>query len=74
MLYGSDIPMRSWGVAQYGLEAATPKGSQARGQTELREMDLREERLFKRLPYFEDRVYAIEIVARTIKGERHRGI
>ncbi|TWJ99384.1 hypothetical protein CHCC20493_1924 [Bacillus licheniformis] len=36
VLYGSDIPMRSWGVAQYGLEAAMPKGSPGKSQAELK--------------------------------------
>lgn len=27
VLYGSTISMKNWGVAQYGLEAAMPKGS-----------------------------------------------
>lgn len=74
VLYGSEIPMRSWGVARYGLEAAMPKGSPGKSQAELKEMDMREERLFKRLQYFEERVYAIEAAARTINGERHRVI
>ncbi|MEB3127521.1 sigma factor-like helix-turn-helix DNA-binding protein [Bacillus paralicheniformis] len=74
VLYGSDIPMRSWGVAQYGLEAAMPKGSPGKSQAELRDMDIREERLYKRLEYFEERVYAIEAAARTIEGEQHKVI
>ncbi|MDU0070051.1 MULTISPECIES: sigma factor-like helix-turn-helix DNA-binding protein [Bacillus] len=74
VLYGSDIPMRSWGVAQYGLEAAMPKGSPGKSQAELKQMDLREERLFKRLEYFEERVYAIEAAARKIEGEQHKVI
>lgn len=27
VLYGSTISMKNWGVAQYGLEVAMPKGS-----------------------------------------------
>lgn len=74
VLYGSDIPMRSWGVAQYGLEAAMPQGSPGKSQDELRDMYLREERLFKRLEYFEVRVYAIEVAASKIEGEQHKVI
>ncbi|MDA1478374.1 sigma factor-like helix-turn-helix DNA-binding protein [Bacillus changyiensis] len=74
VLYGSEIPMRSWGVAKYGLDAAMPKGSSGKSQAELREMDLREERLFKRLRHFEERVYAIEAAARMIQGEQHKVI
>ncbi|TWK89543.1 hypothetical protein CHCC20333_4385 [Bacillus paralicheniformis] len=65
VLYGSDIPMRSWGVAQYGLEAAMPQGSPGKSQDVLRDMYLREERLFKRLEYFEVRVYAIEVAGES---------
>lgn len=49
VFYGSAIPMKNWGVAQYGLDAAIPKGSPGKSQAELRQMDMREERLFKRL-------------------------
>ncbi|NWF40003.1 sigma-70 family RNA polymerase sigma factor [Bacillus sp. 8A6] len=72
VLYGTDIPMRSWGVAQYGIEATLPKGSKGKSQAELRDMDMREERLFKRLRKFEERVYAIEAAASKIEGEKHR--
>ncbi|MEC0570728.1 sigma factor-like helix-turn-helix DNA-binding protein [Bacillus spizizenii] len=74
VLYGSTIPMKNWGVAQYGLEAAMPKGSPGKSQAELRQMDLREERLFKRLKYYEERVYAVELGTEKIKGEQHKVI
>ncbi|WP_284386133.1 sigma-70 family RNA polymerase sigma factor, partial [Bacillus safensis] len=69
---GTDIPMRSWGVAQYGIEATLPKGSKGKSQAELRDMDMREERLFKRLRKYEERVYAIEAAASKIEGEKNR--
>ncbi|MCY9444431.1 sigma-70 family RNA polymerase sigma factor, partial [Bacillus spizizenii] len=74
VLYGSVIPMKNWGVAQYGLEAAMPKGSPGKSQAELRQMDMREERLFKRLKYYEERVFAVELGAEKIKGEQHKVI
>nr|WP_238409502.1 hypothetical protein [Bacillus safensis] len=70
VLYGTDIPMRSWGVAQYGIEATLPKGSKGKSQAELRDMDMREERLFKRLRKYEECVYAIEAAASKIEGEK----
>ncbi|CAM5561438.1 hypothetical protein SAFG77S_13481 [Streptomyces afghaniensis] len=36
------VPMRSWGVAQYGIEATLPHGSFGKRQAELRDMDIRE--------------------------------
>ncbi|WP_249928301.1 hypothetical protein [Niallia circulans] len=27
IIYGKSVPMRSWGVAQYGVEATLPHGS-----------------------------------------------
>ncbi len=35
---------------------------------------MREERLFKRLKYYEERVYAVELGAEKIKGEQHKVI
>ncbi|CAL1524485.1 sigma-70 family RNA polymerase sigma factor [Bacillus subtilis] len=72
--YGSVIPMKNWGVAQYGLEAAMPKGSPGKSQAELRQMDMREERLFKRLKYYEERVYVVELGVEKIKEEKHKVI
>nr|MDH3077600.1 sigma-70 family RNA polymerase sigma factor [Bacillus velezensis] len=72
VLYGSTIPMRNFGVSQYGLEVAMPKGSPGKSQAELRQMDMREERLFKRLKYYEERVYAVELGAEKIKGEQNK--
>ncbi len=51
-----------------------PKGSPGKSQAELRQMDMREERLFKRLKYYEERVYAVELGAGKTKGEQHKVI
>ncbi|MGM0903078.1 MAG: sigma-70 family RNA polymerase sigma factor [Bacillota bacterium] len=71
-LYGYASPMKSWGVAQYGIEAAMPKGSSGKSQMELRMMDLREERLYKRLDKFEDRVYALEWAGELLSDEKEK--
>lgn len=72
ILYGSPVPMRSWGVAQYGIEAAMPKGSSRRSLSvfEIESMDLREQRLFDRLESFRDKVYAVEMIAGKIIEEQ----
>jgi DNA-binding CsgD family transcriptional regulator len=72
LLYGVNIPMKSWGIAQYGIEAAMPKGSSGKSQAELRDLDIREERLYKRLVSYQEKVYAIEIAADFIKDEKSR--
>ncbi|TWG67696.1 hypothetical protein L605_000300004560 [Bacillus subtilis J26] len=41
VLYGSVIPMKNLGVAQYELESAMLKGSPGKSQAELRQMDMR---------------------------------
>ncbi|MBM4762722.1 sigma-70 family RNA polymerase sigma factor [Bacillus sp. B15-48] len=60
ILYGRSIPMRSWGVAQYGVEASMPKGNSRKSQSELRDMDIREQKQIQRLREYERKVYAIE--------------
>jgi DNA-directed RNA polymerase specialized sigma24 family protein len=70
ILFGSSIPMKSWGVAQYGIEAAMPKGSSGRSLLEIESMDLREQRLFNRLESFRDKVYAVEMIAGKVNEEQ----
>ncbi|MBO0959552.1 sigma-70 family RNA polymerase sigma factor [Neobacillus sp. MM2021_6] len=60
IIYGTSFPMRSWGVAQYGIEAAMPKGSSGKSQVELKNMDIREQKQFRRLEDYECKVIAIE--------------
>lgn len=74
ILYGHSAPMRSWGVAQYGLEAAMPKGSGGKSQAELKRMDIREERLYKRLERFEEAVYGLEWAADFLENEKDKVI
>src|SRR3954451_9107043 len=40
IIYGTIQPMRSWGVALYGIEASMPRGSKGKSQAELRDMDI----------------------------------
>jgi DNA-binding CsgD family transcriptional regulator len=74
ILYGHSTPMRSWGVALYGIEAAMPRGSSGKSQAELRKMDIREERAYKRLEKFQDTVYALEIAAEFLEDEKEKVI
>ncbi|MBU8733448.1 sigma-70 family RNA polymerase sigma factor [Cytobacillus oceanisediminis] len=60
ILYGRSVPMRSWGVAQWGIEATLPKGSAGKSQAELKDMDIREQKQIARLEEYQRRVYAIE--------------
>jgi DNA-binding NarL/FixJ family response regulator len=71
-IYGRSYPMRSWGVAQYGIEATLPKGSPGKSQAELRDMDVREERLLKRLKRYEERVYALEMATELLATEKEK--
>lgn len=59
ILYGFSIPMRNWGVAQYGIEV-TLQGSKGKSQAELKDMDIREQKQIERLELYQSRVYAIE--------------
>ncbi|MGI8349629.1 sigma-70 family RNA polymerase sigma factor [Niallia circulans] len=60
IIYGKSVPMRSWGVAQYGVEATLPQGSSGKSQAELRDMDIREQKQIKRLQEYRRKVFAIE--------------
>ncbi|MEH7342740.1 sigma-70 family RNA polymerase sigma factor [Bacillus sp. JJ1532] len=74
ILYGHSTPMRSWGVALYGIEATMPRGSSGKSQAELKKMDIREERAYKRLAKFQDTVYALEIAAEFLEDEKEKVI
>ncbi|MCM2983869.1 sigma-70 family RNA polymerase sigma factor [Niallia circulans] len=60
IIYGKSLPMRSWGVAQYGVEATLPHGSSGKSQAELRDMDIREQKQIMRLKEYQRKVFAIE--------------
>ncbi|MEK4825141.1 sigma-70 family RNA polymerase sigma factor [Niallia sp. FSL W8-0951] len=60
IIYGKSVPMRSWGVAQYGVEATLPHGSSGKSQAELRDIDIREQKQIMRLQEYQRKVFAIE--------------
>lgn len=60
ILYGYKVPMENWGVAQYGLDAAMPKGSPGKSEAELKKMDLRERKQLERLVYMRTCVHILE--------------
>lgn len=72
IIYGHQIPMVSWGVAQYGIEAAMPKGSSIRSAKEMEAMDLRDKRQWERLRKYESYVYAIEKAPDFLTGEKNK--
>ncbi|PUB12606.1 sigma-70 family RNA polymerase sigma factor [Paenisporosarcina sp. OV554] len=69
ILFGKNIPMGSWGVAQYGIDAAMPKGSSIRSAKELEKMDIREIRQIERLEAYRWNVYALESAADELDSE-----
>jgi len=60
LIYGHTVPMHSWGVAKYGIEATMPRGSSLKSYEELRDMDIREQKQIARLEKYQRRVVAIE--------------
>ena len=70
VLYGTNSSMGSWGVAQYGLDAAMPKGSSIRSEEELKRMDIRELDRIKRLEKMRTYVYALEVACNVIEDEQ----
>ena len=69
VIYGKSFPMRSWGVAQYGIDAAMPKGSSGKSQAELKNMDIREQKQYERLEEYQRRVVAIESAGDLLNRE-----
>jgi hypothetical protein len=72
IIYGKVFPMNSWGVAQYGIEAAMPKGSKGKSQSELKSMDIRERKQLERLEKYEWAVIAIESAGDLLEKEIHK--
>jgi hypothetical protein len=71
-LYRGGLPDRSWGVAQYGLDAAMPKGNGGISRAELTAMDKRDEYLYKRIKELAEKVNAVDMVLENINSEIHR--
>ena len=72
MLYGGYRSMNSWGVAQYGLDAAMPKGSSIMPKSELERLDVRERSQLARLGRLESYVYALEAAYDILKSEQQK--
>ncbi|MEK5056029.1 hypothetical protein MHH96_21815 [Niallia sp. FSL K6-0212] len=53
IIYGKSVPIRSWVVAQYGVEATLPHGSSGKSKEELRDMDIREQKQIMRLQEYQ---------------------
>ena len=71
-IYGSVFPMQSWGVAQYGIDAAMPKGSKGKSVAEMEAMDVREKKQMERLEAYERYVYALESAVDVLEDERQK--
>ncbi|MEG0470765.1 MAG: sigma-70 family RNA polymerase sigma factor [Solibacillus sp.] len=69
ILYGGRTNMSSWGVAQYGDQAAMPKGSSIRSAVELEQMDARERIQYNRLCKIQSYVFALEFACNVFKTE-----
>ncbi|PID03616.1 hypothetical protein CSV67_02955 [Sporosarcina sp. P2] len=72
IIYGTTFPMKSWGVAQYGIDAAMPKGSKGKSIAEMDAMDLREKRQIQRLEDYQKYVYALESAVDILEDERQK--
>lgn len=72
VLYGGHRSMSSWGVAQYGLDAAMPKGSSGMPVSEIDRLDVRERSQLARLNRLESYVYALEAAYDILKSEQHK--
>jgi DNA-directed RNA polymerase specialized sigma subunit len=72
IIYGKSFPMQSWGVAQYGIDAAMPKGSPGKSLAELKNMDIREKKQIERLEEYQRRVIAIESAGDFLEKEIHK--
>lgn len=68
-IYGAAIPMSTWGVAQYGIEAVMPKGSKGKSLSEIKNMDTLESKRLARLNRYETEVYILESLADSFETE-----
>lgn len=69
IIYGYHIPMHSWGVAQYGIEATLPKGSKGKSKEELVRIESLDERRVRRLERYEAEVFLLETLADSLETE-----
>lgn len=74
LLYGHNLPIQNWGVAQYGIEAVMPKGSKGKSNAELKRVESLEERRNNRLKRYETEVYLLETLGDTLQNETQKVI
>lgn len=74
LLYGHSLPIQNWGVAQYGVEAAMPKGSKGKSVMELKRIESLEEKRNNRLRRYETEVYLLETLGDTLQNETQKVI
>ena len=64
--------MNSWGVAQYGIDAAMPKGSSMRSVEEIDAMDLCAKWQWESLKKYESYIYAVEKAPDFLAEEKNK--
>ncbi|ARK23296.1 hypothetical protein SporoP37_00380 [Sporosarcina sp. P37] len=65
---------RSWGVAQYGIEAAMPKGSSIRSAVEIDAMDKREQRMWNRIQAYEAKIELLDAAYDLLEDDMQKVI
>jgi DNA-directed RNA polymerase specialized sigma subunit len=66
--------MKSWGLAQYGIEAVMPKGSKGKSVAELKKAETLEEKRRKRLQRYEVEIFLLETLADIFETETQKVI
>ncbi|MFJ5565225.1 MULTISPECIES: sigma-70 family RNA polymerase sigma factor [Lysinibacillus] len=74
LLYGQSLPIQNWGVAQYGVEAAMPRGSKGKSMAEIKRIESLEEKRNNRLRRYETEVYLLETLGDTLQNETQKVI
>lgn len=74
IIYGYHIPMRNWGVAQYGIEAVMPHGSSGKSDAEKRQIESREERRIRKLKRYEAEIFLLETLSDELKTKMQRTV
>lgn len=69
LIHGYSVPLSDWGVAQYGIEAAMPKGSKGKSESELIRAESLEQKRTKRLKRYEAEIYVLETLADSLETE-----
>lgn len=69
LLWGRSLPFSNWGVAQYGIEAAMPKGSKGKSVAEIKRAESLEEKRTNRLKRYEAEIYLLETLSDSLNTE-----